>query len=230
MGLELVTGIWDFNTSWPLPTDKRRQGDDHLRAIKLGTKNTFPNISAPVTASDEILNAIPASLNLILAELLNHIEAPGSVKMHDLANKPIPTGWHLCDGSVVVGYGTVPDMRDRFIVSSGPSYVAQTVGGDNTALAGGSHAHGGTTGSHVLTTPEIPSHTHTLAEQIFIDEADVGTPIQYLVAGSGRSTGATGGGGGHTHDISTQADHTHNLNVKYYAAVFIVKTATYTAP
>ena len=32
MGLETGTNVGDFNTAWPLGTDDRQYGDDHLLA------------------------------------------------------------------------------------------------------------------------------------------------------------------------------------------------------
>lgn len=43
MGLESATYINDLTTTNPVSTDKRKQGDDHLRLIKTVLKNTFPN-------------------------------------------------------------------------------------------------------------------------------------------------------------------------------------------
>ena len=34
MGLEIATRIADLDAAWPLGTDPRSQGDDHLRLIK----------------------------------------------------------------------------------------------------------------------------------------------------------------------------------------------------
>jgi hypothetical protein len=40
MGLEAsVTKISDLNQSWPLSTDKRKEGDDHLRYIKVAVRS-----------------------------------------------------------------------------------------------------------------------------------------------------------------------------------------------
>ncbi len=49
MGLESGTYVSDFVTTNPVgATDKRSQGDDHLRLIKSVLKTTFPNASAPL--------------------------------------------------------------------------------------------------------------------------------------------------------------------------------------
>lgn len=43
MGLESVTKISDLNELWPLGTDERRYGDDHLRAIKVAVRSLLTN-------------------------------------------------------------------------------------------------------------------------------------------------------------------------------------------
>jgi len=52
-----------------------------------------------------------------------------------------PDGWTICDGT----NGT-PDLRDKFILGSGPKFGA-------TGLTGGES-------EHVLTVDELPSHNH----------------------------------------------------------------------
>jgi len=45
MGLEAATFVGDLTATNPVSTDKRKQGDDHLRLIKTTLKTTFPNAS-----------------------------------------------------------------------------------------------------------------------------------------------------------------------------------------
>lgn len=47
MGLETGTYVSDLTAAWPLASDQKRQGDDHLRLIKEVLKNTFPNADKP---------------------------------------------------------------------------------------------------------------------------------------------------------------------------------------
>jgi len=58
---------------------------------------------------------------------------------------------------------------------------------------------GSKTDSHTLTTSEIPSHTHTLAQ----GGGNGGSSynLHYNQTGGTATSGATGGGGAHTHDI-----------------------------
>jgi microcystin-dependent protein len=250
MGLEAVTGIWDFNTSWPLPTDKRRQGDDHLRNIKLGTKNTFPNINAPVTATDEILNSIPANLGAIITEILEHLEPAGFIKMWHLAHGAVPAGWSLCDGSIVVGYGATPDMRNRFIVGAGSDYAADTVGGADSRTSGNGGAHTPAIQGTALTAAQIPAHDHRLytwETGASSDANNFATVNSKGIAGNSAGTFAyrasttepnklvenTGAAAStHTHTADAVADHTHSVDVRprYYVTVFVVKTTSYVAP
>lgn len=63
MGLESGTSISILDASWPLVSDKRSEGDDHLRLIKAVLKATFPGaggqgFSVPITAKESDLNSI----------------------------------------------------------------------------------------------------------------------------------------------------------------------------
>jgi hypothetical protein len=51
----------------------------------------------------------------------------------------VPTGWEVSDGTCVV---TCPDLRDRFVVGTGPTYAVGTTGGAATINL--AHDHGGT--------------------------------------------------------------------------------------
>ena len=58
MGLESVTHISDLVASYPLATDTRSEGDDHIRNIKDALLRDFPNINA-------IVSVTPAELNYL---------------------------------------------------------------------------------------------------------------------------------------------------------------------
>ena len=60
MGLETATYIDGLNAAWPLGTDDKGQGDNHLRLVKSAIKSTFPNITGAVTASHtELFQSAP---------------------------------------------------------------------------------------------------------------------------------------------------------------------------
>jgi hypothetical protein len=57
MGLESATYINGLVVTNPTAGDPRAEGDDHLRLIKSVIKNTFPNITGAVTATQTDLNS-----------------------------------------------------------------------------------------------------------------------------------------------------------------------------
>ena len=70
MPLEDLTGnqtINHMNEAWPLGTDLPDAGDDHLRGIKNAVKNTFPNVTGPVTLTDAQINQGSVPVGSVLA-------------------------------------------------------------------------------------------------------------------------------------------------------------------
>ena len=77
-----------------------------------------------------------------------------------------------------------------------------------------------TTGSHTLTTSEIPAHTHTLPRTV-VDSGTGVTSTTYGADGAATVTsGSTGGGGGHTHTVPA-----HSLVQPYIVVYFWKRTA-----
>lgn len=158
----------------------------------------------------------------------------------------IPSGWVLCDGN-----NGSPDLRDRFIVGAGNSYAVGNAAGSITKAtdAQGAHSHSNNTGSTSLTTAQLPAHSHKMVSaegNAGFNGSDVTASSYINVVGRGSSnnesyslqapatgslpalgnTGETGTGGGHTHTISGDGTHTHNVDVRppYYALCYIMKT------
>lgn len=65
----------------------------------------------------------------------------GMIMLWSGAEDDVPTGWALCDGS-----NSTPDLRDRFVIGAGSSYMPGDIGGE---------------AEHTLTASEMPAHTHT---------------------------------------------------------------------
>jgi len=60
MGIETFSGIWSFNTTYPVSaSDAVRYGANHLRGIKSAIQTTFPNITGVVTPTHTQINTIP---------------------------------------------------------------------------------------------------------------------------------------------------------------------------
>lgn len=106
------------------------------------------------------------------------------------------TNWRLCDGD-----GGTPDLRDKFVVGAGSSYIGDP--GSNSTGGNISSAHDHTVDPDNFTTNAGGSHAHTM-----------GGPS----GGSEECDDFAGGGGfncsaaGHTHTIN-DATHTHTFNL-----------------
>ena len=60
MGLEsTVEYSDDLNASWPLSSDTRREGDDHIRALKTALRNVCKNASGDVVGGPLLQAATP---------------------------------------------------------------------------------------------------------------------------------------------------------------------------
>jgi hypothetical protein len=106
-----------------------------------------------------------------------------------------PTGWTKSTSVDNAGFRLVSGS-----VSSGGSVDFTTAFANTTAPVTVSSVSG-SAGATTLSTPQIPSHTHTLP--IFKDgSADSNPNTPGAPYGNQQSTGATGGGGSHTHPFS----------------------------
>lgn len=154
MSLETGTYIDSLVVTNPLGSDALADADGHLRLIKATIKATFPNITAPVTATAAEINAavLPAAAGM-----------PSGAVAH-FAMNTAPTGWLKANGGAVsrttyadlfaaigttfgIGDGSttfnVPDLRGEFLrgwddgrgVDSGRSF------GSTQAAAFASHTH-----------------------------------------------------------------------------------------
>lgn len=88
MGLETVTYISDFNQANPDgATDLKSEGDNHLRNIKKGVLNTFPNIDGEVSTTQAELNILDGA-TLSTAEL-NYVDGVTSSIQTQLDGKMV---------------------------------------------------------------------------------------------------------------------------------------------
>ena len=172
MPIESATYVNELNQAYPAATDGVKEGDDHIRLVKKVLLDTFPNLNAAVTKTAAELNAVPREMPI------------GGIIMWSGSLASIPTNWALCDGQTVTrtdGGGSLvtPNLLNRLIGGAGD--------GLNTGDRPAKYAVGATGGadSVVLTTPQLPAHSHTIT-----------------------ATGTTESAGAHTHTI-TDPGHKH---------------------
>jgi len=117
MPLENAQYISELNPAWPLGSDGVNTSDDHHRNTKRATQQSLPNISGPVTATQDDLNTLTGA-----ATVGGPINPVGTVLQGAWA--VAPNGYLPCDGGVIdptytdlitlVGANT-PDLRGYFI-------------------------------------------------------------------------------------------------------------------
>ena len=247
MALESATYISDLVSSNPSAGDPVSQADDHVRTIKQVLKNTFPNITGPVLATQaEINSSMPTGL----------------ISLWYSTAISVPATWGICDGSTYLradGTGNIvaPDLRDRFVLGVGPLHAQGSTGGASTgsgtsgvsgsgitatSASAGVHTHGGATGGTSLTTAQMPAHTHTGAPTLATGTAqkpglttdDFGLRV---VNQTLTNTGSAGTGDAHSHTIASEGAHNHTITVSgnhshsvtvdtvppYYSLIWIMK-------
>jgi hypothetical protein len=208
MALEVGTYISDLDVSNPASTDLLKQADDHLRLIKSCIKNTFPNITGAVTATQDDINSPPSSVPV------------GCVLLWYGAESSIPAGYAKCDGGTYNksdNSGTIvtPNLVDHIpmgagsIVAQGVTAGAASVTVDTPAtsapLSGstdsqGDHNHGAGT----LAAP-VPGVTATIRTGDYsIVGQNTGPYVTAIDDGAGGAvTGSTANAGAHTHSLSS---------------------------
>lgn len=81
MGLETATYISDLDATNPTGSDAKSQGDDHIKMIKRVVKDTFPNVTGAVTATQ-------AQLNIVASPSIVDISSAGSTITWDVTTAP----------------------------------------------------------------------------------------------------------------------------------------------
>lgn len=219
MPLENAQYIHQLEASNPAGSDQLAQGDDHLRMIKAVLKSTFPNITGPVTKTQDELNSTGFSMPI------------GVITAWYGASGSVPAGWAICNGQTVArsdGNGdiTTPDLRDRTIVGAGSlaaqgapvgsqtSTVNTGSAGEHThTIGGGEHTHSGAVLDHALTIEEIPAHSHTVPCGIAEGDNTSNFTNGNNSSGPAVNTSTTGGGRGHSHGLQIDSSaHSHTIS------------------
>ena len=133
MGLENVTGIWDFNQLNPTKDDKRRQGDDHLRNIKKAILATFPNINAVVNASDEELNFLVGVTSEIQAQLDEKLTS-ADIDLTPYAQLAVRQAWTKTQQITPVDHGNQSGSRILNCANS-DSHIVRAIGNLTLSLS-----------------------------------------------------------------------------------------------
>lgn len=125
MGIEAVTYINDFNSTWPLGSDQRSTADDHHRLIKAGILASFANITGAMTASHIELNLLASYVGSVIPDFdvvgdWNKQQSFGLATLTDAAG----VAWDLDNEQVAeVTLGGNRTLNDPTNMQAGASYI-----------------------------------------------------------------------------------------------------------
>ena len=232
MALETFNYIDSLVVTNPTATDNVSQGDDHLRGIKTTLKNTFPNVTGAINATQAEVDILDGA-TVTTAEV-NSLDMSGSastagdvltsngtgsaptwqaIVSFDSGTKMVfaqasaPTGWTQDtvnnDKALRVVSGVGGGTGGTHALSSPPS-TAHT-----HSTPAHSHTHTLSAGAHTLSTTQMPAHSHTYYAW-GSDQYNNGYRVEY---GDSRdslqynfTSASTGGGSSHSHTLSGSID------------------------
>ena len=156
----------------------------------------------------------------------------------------VPTGFLECNGALVsrttysalfaiVGttYGAgdgsstfaLPDLQDNVAVGKSGTKALASTGGANTVASTGNV--GGSTANATLSTAQLASHSHGNVLNPGNTRVDQFQNAQNSPLGGSGSTGGTGSGTGHQHNMSaTFSGDSTSVIQPYIAVIYIIKT------
>lgn len=168
-----------------------QQGDDNFVFYSTNTTNQARAIwsvyansitsniifSVPVNITTDL--GVTGSVNVVGSYSQNNVIGgiipSGGIIMWSGNTSNIPVGWNLCDGT----NGT-PDLRDRFVVGAGNTYLTSNTGGRADAI--------------------VVSHTHTATSSV------TDTGHSHWISGASYDDGNFSGYGNNTQDWGLYAD------------------------
>jgi microcystin-dependent protein len=175
---------------------------------------------------------------------LTGIEGIPTATVVPWTDSSVPAGFLECNGQAVsrstysalfaiIGttYGAgdgsstflVPDLQDEVVIGKSNNKALASTGGANTVASTGNV--GGSTANATLSTAQLASHSHPGGYSSGNTRLDSGNPFPNQPLGNPASTGSTGSGTGHQHNMSAtfSGDATSVLQ-PYLTLIYIIKT------
>lgn len=200
MALETGTYVDSLVSANPASTDGLAQADDHIRLIKSTIKNTFPNITGPVTSTQSELDAsLPAGHVSYLADLVNTGVTSTEYGYLDNVTSNIQTQID----TIVAGSSNIPQSNIDYLALITGAGVSSTQFGYLSS----------TTSDIQAQFTSVTGAATALASRVTTLEGSTAGDITAVTAGSGMTGGGTSGAVTITHDdTSSQASVSNSGN------------------
>ena len=200
MALENGTYVNSLVPANPASTDGLAQADDHIRLIKSTIKNTFPNITGPVTSTQAELDAsLPAGHVSYLADLVNTGVTSTEYDYLDGVTSNI----QIQIDSIVAGSSNIPQSNIDYLALITGAGVSSTQFGYLSS----------TTSDIQTQFTSVTGAATALASRVTTLEGSTAGDITGVAAGSGMTGGGTSGSVTLSHaDTSSQASVSNSGN------------------
>lgn len=200
MALETGTYVNSLVSANPASTDGLAQADDHIRLIKSTIKNTFPNITGPVTSTQAELDAsLPAGHVSYLAALVNTGVTSTEYDYLDGVSSNIQTQID----NIVAGSSNIPQSNIDYLALITGAGVSSTQFGYLSS----------TTSDIQTQFTSVTGAATALASRVTTLEGSTAGDITGVAAGSGMTGGGTSGSVTLSHDdTSSQASVSNSGN------------------
>ncbi len=224
-----------FDVTTPAGSDSPTEGDDRIRELKLALqerndKDHYWELVGDVVDEDNV--GLHRKVTLLVGSAPSLKANAGIFYVKDVGGKAeafyidedgdevqitsegaLATSLASGDYLLTSRTGAISGFSEQ-VTSFAGKYMrigatAETTGGNAT------HTHGGNTGSHVLTTGEMPAHSHTMTGGRDFNVGDIVT-VGFNAQTTSDNTGSTGGGGGHAHTISSADNDPVFVDVRMY--------------
>ena len=202
----------------PLKIVKGTEIDNEFNAIAIAVNSKIEGNNTILTGTPTVPTAAVtvASTQAASTAFVHNVLPKGIVMLWSGSSASIPTGWALCNGATI-GSLVTPDLRDKFLVGAGTTYIVGATGGTADSIVV-SH-------THTATVTESP-HTHNL--HVFSRSVDGDSEEGDNTVSTG-STGVSGyidsaSTGITVANSSTGASGTNANLPPYYALCYIIKT------
>ena len=175
---------------------------------------------------------------------LTGIEGIPTATIVPWSSSSVPTGFLECNGALVsrstysalfaiIGttYGAgdgattfkLPDLQDNVAMGKSGTKALASTGGANTVASSGNV--GGSTANATLSTAQLASHSHNLPVSVGPQQAPGTSDRPFRYAGPSSTSGNTGSGTGHQHNMSaTFTGDSTSVIQPYLTIIYIIKT------
>lgn len=212
----------------PLKIVKGTEIDNEFNAIAIAVNSKIEGNNTILTGTPTVPTAAVtvASTQAASTAFVHNVLPKGIVMLWSGSSASIPSGWALCNGATI-GSLVTPDLRDKFLVGAGTTYIVGATGGSADSIVV-SHTH-----TNSVTT--VADHSHPSG--IRLEAATASTYGVAYTAPSGNCvdhidtnttfSNYTLPAGAHTHTVTVDSAGVSGTNTNlppYYALCYIIKT------